>query len=89
VTRFWDNLTAEEKNKHKDVLHLPTQASVLECNHHQLSALAKPVIKCKAKHNCPAAKKASEEDADGLELEILLAEGAHIMITRNLWTAKG
>jgi len=37
----------------------------------------------------PAAKKASEEDADGLEPEILLAEGACIMITRNLWTAKG
>ena len=85
ATRCWDNLTAEEKNKYKDVLHLlPTHASVLECNHCQLAALAKPVIKCKAKHDCPAAKKTSEGDAEGLEPEILLAEGAHIMITRNL-----
>jgi hypothetical protein len=35
------------------------------------------------------ARKASEEDADGLEKVVLLAEGAKVMITRNIWTSKG
>ena len=68
---------------------LPTRALVHETNIKRLSELGKPVVRCKAKHNCPAARKASEEDADGLEAEILLAEGAKVMVTRNLWTAKG
>ena len=68
---------------------LPTCALVHETNIKLLSELGKPVVRCKAKHNCPAARKASEEDADGLETEILLAEGAKVMVTRNLWTAKG
>jgi hypothetical protein len=68
---------------------LPTRAAVLECNTFRLAQLGKPVIRCKAKHNCSAAAKASEEDADGLEAEILLAEGAKVMVTRNLWTSKG
>jgi hypothetical protein len=42
-----------------------------------------------AKHNSPEAKKASDEDAEGLQKEILLAEGARVMITRNVWTSKG
>jgi hypothetical protein len=29
------------------------------------------------------------EDAEGLEPEIFLAEGAHVMITHNLWTSNG
>lgn len=49
----------------------------------------KPVLRCLAKHNLPEAKKASEEDAEGLERELLLAEGAKVMLTRNLWTSKG
>jgi hypothetical protein len=47
------------------------------------------MVQCQAKHNSPAAKKASDEDADGLEPMILLAEGACVMVTRNLWTSKG
>ncbi|KAK7034241.1 hypothetical protein R3P38DRAFT_2519159, partial [Favolaschia claudopus] len=55
----------------------------------RLANLQKAVVRCKAKHNSTEAKKASEEDADGLEKEVLLAEGAKIMITRNVWTSKG
>ena len=58
-------------------------------NFYQLAVLNKPVVKCKAEHNGSAAKKASEEDADGLEKEIFLAEEAHVMLTRNIWTTKG
>ena len=68
---------------------LPTRASVFDLNKYHLAGIAKPVIICKAKHNHPEAKKASDEDAEGLEKEIFLAEGAKVMLTRNLWTSKG
>jgi hypothetical protein len=62
---------------------------VLEFNCHHLSNTGQPVICCKAKHNHSEAKKASDDDADGLVKEVLLAEGAKVMLTRNLWTSKG
>jgi ATP-dependent DNA helicase PIF1 len=87
-TRFWNNLTEPERIKFKNSLHLlPTRALVSEFR--QLANLNQPVVKCLAKHNCTDAKKTSDEDAEGLEPEILLAEGARAMITRNLWTSKG
>jgi hypothetical protein len=90
TTRFWDVLTPEQKIEFDDVLHLlPTRVSVLEFNSRRLAATAKPVLRCKAKHNHAEAKKAKADDADGLEQEILLAEGAKVMLTRNLWTSKG
>jgi len=89
-TRFWDNLTPEEHTEFDDAQHLlPTHAAVHELNLQQLAAIGNPVVQCKAKHNTPAARKASDEDAEGLETEILLAEGARVMLTRNLWTSKG
>ena len=51
---------------------------------YQLAVLNKPVVKCKAEHNSSAAKKASEEDADGSEKEIFLAEEAHVMLRSSL-----
>ena len=87
---FWDVLTPQNHQHFTQQIHLlPTRVSVQEMNFYQLSILNKPVVRCKAKHNCSAAKKASEEDADGLEKEIFLAEEAHVMLTRNIWTAKG
>ena len=47
------------------------------------------MIFCKAKHNQTEANKASDDEADGLVKEVLLAEGAKVMLTRNLWTSKG
>lgn len=54
-----------------------------------LAASANPVLHCKAKHNCAKAKNAKADDAEGLEKVILLAEGAKVMLTCNLWTSKG
>ena len=80
--RFWDYLTPEQKIEFDDVLHLlPTQASVLEFNCQRLVASAKPVLRCHAKHNHTEAKSAKSNDADGLEKEVLLAEGAKVMLT--------
>ena len=89
-TRTWDNLTPQQRTEFDEVLHLlPTRATVDELNCRHIAALGQPVLRCKAKHNHSEAKKSSDEDADGLEKEILLAEGAKVMLTRNLWTAKG
>jgi hypothetical protein len=46
--------------------------------------LGKPVVRCLAKHNSPEATKGSDEDAEGLQKEILLAEGEKIMIPCNV-----
>jgi hypothetical protein len=90
ATRFWDVLTPDERSEFENVTHLlPTRSAVLEFNCHHLSNTGQPVIRCKAKHNHLEAKKASDDDADGLVKEVLLAEGAKVMLTRNLWTSKG
>jgi ATP-dependent DNA helicase PIF1 len=90
ATRFWDVLTPAERLTFEDVIHLlPTRAAVLEFNCRHLSSTGQPVIRYKAKHNHSEAKKASDDDADGLEKEVLLAEGAKVMLTCNLWTSKG
>ena len=87
---MWNNLTVEEHTGFKDAIYLlPTKNSVTDYNKLHLAQTAPPVLRCMAKHNCSSAKKASADDADGLESMVLLAEGAKVMITRNLWTSKG
>ncbi|KAJ7347558.1 hypothetical protein DFH08DRAFT_699376, partial [Mycena albidolilacea] len=89
-TWFWENLSSEKWASFSDTLHLlPTREAVDTLNTLRLSQLRKPVVKCLTKHNSPEAKKASDEDAEGLQKEILLAEGAKVMITCNVWTSKG
>ena len=89
-SHMWNNLTAEERTSFKDASHLlPTKNSVADYNKLYLAKTAQPILQCMAKHNCSSAKKASVDDADGLEPMVLLAEGAKVMITRNLWTSKG
>jgi DNA helicase Pif1, 2B domain len=68
---------------------LPTWVSVPDFNCRRLVASAKPVLQCCAKHNHKEAKNVKSDDAEGLEKEILLAKGAKVMLTRNLWTSKG
>jgi ATP-dependent DNA helicase PIF1 len=89
-TQFWDILTPALRAEFDDVLHLlPTRASVLEFNCRKLVASAKPILRCCAKHNHKEASKVKSDDAEGLEKELLLAEGAKVMLNRNLWTSKG
>ena len=47
--------------------------------------------RCKiiAKNDGANARNAPPEDAGGLEQEVVLAKGAKVMITRNLWQTKG
>ena len=90
-TRFFQNLSDEEKHTFHDVIHLfPTQAAVEDHNHHHLESAHIPVLRCKARHSGGRhAKQATEDQADGLEAELLLAVGARVMLTRNIWTDRG
>ena len=89
-TQFWEILTPALRAEFNDVLHLlPTCASVLEFNCCKLVASAKPILHCHAKHNHKEASKVKSDDAEGLEKELLLAEGANVMLNYNLWTSKG
>jgi hypothetical protein len=89
-TQFWDILTPALWAEFDDVLHLlPTHASVLEFNCHKLIASAKPALHCHTKHNHAEASKVKSDDAEGLERDFLLAEGAKVMPNCNLWTSKG
>ncbi|KAJ7772020.1 hypothetical protein DFH07DRAFT_768129 [Mycena maculata] len=64
------------------ICHSPTKEAVKDLNTlHQRT--------WEACYQIPEAKKASKEHAEILQKEILLAEGAKDMITRNVWTSKG
>lgn len=90
VPRFWDNLTNAEREIFRKAVHLlPTAPLVDIHNTHSLASLNKPVVRCKARNSNASAAKATKEEADGLDHEVPLAEGAVVMITRNLWTEKG
>ena len=84
-TQFWNILTLALQAEFNDVLHLlPTCASVLEFNYCKLVASAKPMLCCHAKHNHKEASKVKSDDAEGLEKELLLAEGANVMLNHKL-----
>jgi hypothetical protein len=90
-SRFKERLPQEEQNTFKDALRLiPTRSEVEVHNLRQLANLGNPVVCCPARHTGGReASSATEEDAEGLEKEILLAEGARVMLTKNLWTSQG
>jgi hypothetical protein len=68
-------------------------ASCEQAHKHNLEELVALNILCArilAKHDGGAeASKASADMAAGLETEVVLGKGAHVMITRNLWKRKG
>jgi ATP-dependent DNA helicase PIF1 len=56
------------------------------CNFDKLAALNMPVKRIMARHKGRNAAKATEEDANGLLLELSVCIGAHVMLSSNLWT---
>ena len=67
----------------------PLWAKVKDYNLMMLRRLRVPIAKIKAVHNGQGASKASSDDAKGLEAELLLAVGARVMLTVNVWTSQG
>ena len=62
---------------------------VAQDNYEQLKNLKKPIATINAKHNNATAAKLSTDDMGSLMPQLLLCEGAKVMLTRNLWTDAG
>ena len=90
-TCFSQNLSDEEKQTFHDVIYLfPTWANIKDHNHHYLESANIPVLRCKARYSGGRhAKQATEDQADGLEAKLLLAIGARVMLTWNIWIDRG
>ena len=63
--------------------------SVGEYNHTKLAQLDTPVAVVNAFHSGPSAAAATPDDAGGLYPTVLIAEGAHVMLTANIWQQVG
>jgi ATP-dependent DNA helicase PIF1 len=89
--RFEEKQSIIEKDKFKDsTLVLPTWDDVDAVNMEKLRSLNCPIAKIKAVHTGGSeAKNADSDTAKGLESQLLLAKGACIMLTANLWTKFG
>jgi ATP-dependent DNA helicase PIF1 len=66
-----------------------TNVEVNECNYTQLAAQNRPVKKIIASHQGRNASLASDEEADGLNIEFYICIGARVMLTWNLWIKSG
>ena len=58
-------------------------------NYNQLIKIKHPIAQVNARHSCDKVKKISAQDLYGLEPSLLLAVGAVVMLTMNLWPAVG
>ncbi|KZV72643.1 hypothetical protein PENSPDRAFT_348870 [Peniophora sp. CONT] len=89
VTRESTNLTPAERAAFRGTLSLYTTREAVETiNLESLDALGRPVARVKAQGS-PGSAGLTAEDANGLDSEVLLACGARVMVTRNLWQQKG
>ena len=89
--RFEEKQSITERDKFKDsTLVLPTWNDVDTINMEKLRSLNCPIAKIKAVHTGGSeAKNADSDTAKGLESQLLLAKGARVMLTANLWTKFG
>lgn len=67
-----------------------TRNDVQDVNLAEIQALNQPCARILARHDGGAtAAKAAADEAGGLENHIILAKGAQVMITRNIWQTQG
>ena len=90
-TRFEGKLNMIERNRFLDAVFILTiWDDVDRVNTDMLRSLNSPVAKILAVHTGGReAKKANSDVAKGLEAQLLLAKGARVMLTANLWTEGG
>jgi ATP-dependent exoDNAse (exonuclease V) alpha subunit len=88
--RFADRLPANHRDLFHDAVLLASKhETVSRTNLTTLARAALPVVRSPARHNIPAARRASDDQAQGLKETVLLMKGAKVMITRNIWTQSG
>jgi ATP-dependent exoDNAse (exonuclease V) alpha subunit len=88
--RFASRVLAPERRAFDDSVLLASRHSTV--HHTNLSTLARaarPVVRSPARHNNQAARRATDDQAQGLKEMVLLMAGAKVMITRNIWTQSG
>lgn len=90
-TRFEENLSRTERDRFSDAIHLlTTWDEVDRVNTDMLRSLNCPIAKILAEHTGGSeARKATSDVAKGLEAQLLLAKGARVMLTANVWTQVG
>jgi ATP-dependent DNA helicase PIF1 len=90
-SRFERNLCPEDRILFRDCICLyTTRTDVDDLNLAELLALNQPCARIAARHEGgPPAAKATADEAGGLENYTLLAKGAKVMITRNIWQTGG
>ncbi len=90
-SRFEEKLNRAERDRFSDAVSiLTTWVDVDRVNSDMLRSLNQPVAKIIAVHTGGSeAKRASSDVAKGLEAELLLAKGARVMLTANIWTEGG
>ncbi|XP_068738503.1 ATP-dependent DNA helicase PIF1-like [Montipora capricornis] len=66
-----------------------TNEQVANYNYDSLLQLKQPIAKIDAKHSSSEAAKISPQDMYGLELSLLISQGALVMLTMNLWPSVG
>lgn len=87
-TRFYANVL--DRAEFHDALRIKaTKEEVATYNETRLRALNLPVARIRAKHNNATAELGSTDDAQGLQLTLLVAVVSRVMLTQNLWTACG
>ncbi|CAG8802972.1 2782_t:CDS:2, partial [Cetraspora pellucida] len=90
TTRVEDKLSKIEREQFSDAEYiLPKWSEVDKINIEKLKSLNCPIAKIVATHTGIGAKNADSDVAMGLEAQLLLAKGAQIMLTANLWTKAG
>ena len=90
-SRYEHNISNEERLLFQDAPCVyTTRADVDKVNLEKLQLLNEPCARVAARHDGgAAAKKASADDAGGLDKYTFLAKHAKIMITRNVWQTEG
>ena len=90
-TRHTSHVSSQERNTFNNTPCLYTTRA--EVDHHNLQELVdlnSPCARILAKHEGGSeASKASADMAAGLEAVVVIAIGARVMITRNIWQGKG
>ena len=85
------NFTAEQIKaiKNKSIKVCAMKRDTKKHNQERTKALGKPIHGIKSLNTGKDAKNASENDAQGLRQDIIIAEGSRVLLCRNLWQSKG
>ena len=93
---YWKQLLDREPSRitqldeFKNVTRLYyTNEEVAKYNYDCLTELKEPIANVDAKHSSEQAKKISPQEIFGLQPKLLIARGARVMLTMNLWPSAG